>query len=256
MISRFPIGMLLLVVVSILIYFGLAHRILDRMRLSDRTALGILVLMAIGSFIDIPLGGQASINLGGGLVPIGLAIYIIARAGTTWEWVRALLSAGLTAGAVYGVERLMSPEPENLIIDPIYVYPLVAGVVAYLIGRSRRTAFVAATLGIVLLDLGQYLWMVRTGMVERISIGGAGVFDAIVIAGIIAVLLAEIVGETRERLQGGPEEEGRSRGLLKGLRNEGLKRFLYPAPQRKPEANGRSKDASIAEHKEDDDRER
>jgi len=36
-------------------------------------------------------------------------------------------------------------------------------------------------------------------------VGGAGVFDQVVIAGVLAVGLAEIVGETRERLGGGPD---------------------------------------------------
>ena len=39
-------------------------------------------------------------------------------------------------------------------------------------------------------------------------IGGAGAFDSLILAGILAVLLAELVGETRERLQGGPKSEG------------------------------------------------
>lgn len=247
MISRFPIGMLLLVVASILIYFGLAHRILDRMRLSDRTALGILAVMAVGSFIDIPLGSRVTLNVGGGLVPIGLAVYVIARAGTTWEWVRALLATAVTAGAVFAADRYLGSDPNTMVIDPIYVYPLIAGGVAYLIGRSRRTAFIAATLGIVLADAGLFLWSLRAGIPERFSIGGAGAFDSIVIAGLIGVLLAEIVGETRERLQGGPAERGRSEGLLKGLQNERLRRFLYPAPERKPGENTVSGDRSADE---------
>ena len=243
LLTRLPIGMLLLVVVSILIYFGLAHRLLDRMRLSDRTALGVLAVMAVGSFIDIPLGSRVSLNVGGGLVPIGLAIYVIARAGTTWEWVRALIATVVTAGVVFAADRYLGAEPTTMRIDPIYVYPLAAGIVAYLIGRSRRTAFIAATMGLVLSDVGLYFWMLRTGVAERVSIGGAGAFDSIVIAGLIAVLLAEVVGETRERLQGGPAETKRDEGLLKGLRNENLKSFLYPAPERKPDQHNESSDA-------------
>jgi len=34
-----PIGMMLLIVVGVLVYFGIAHRILDRMRLTDKQAL-------------------------------------------------------------------------------------------------------------------------------------------------------------------------------------------------------------------------
>jgi hypothetical protein len=43
-------------------------------------------------------------------------------------------------------------------------------------------------------------------MATRVVLGGAGVFDATIVAGLIATGLAEFVGETRERIEGGGEE--------------------------------------------------
>ena len=42
------------------------------------------------------------------------------------------------------------------------------------------------------------------GTAATVAIGGAGAFDAVVLAGVIAVTLAEIFGEGMERLGGGP----------------------------------------------------
>jgi hypothetical protein len=53
------------------------------------------------------------------------------------------------------------------------------------------------------------------------AIGGAGAFDAIVLAGIVAILLAELIGESLERLTGGPKTEGRPPELVKGLKKPG-----------------------------------
>ena len=39
----------------------------------------------------------------------------------------------------------MSGDPENVVLDPLYVYPIVAGIIAYLLGRSRRSAFIAVS---------------------------------------------------------------------------------------------------------------
>ncbi len=229
--TRFPIGLIILVIVTILIFFGFAQRALDRMRLTDRAALVVIAALIIGSFIDIPVPGgryPVSVNVGGALVPVGLAIYLLVKAGTTREWVRALGASLVTALSVFVVGSLLKtgdPRSRFEFLDALWLYPLVAGVVAYLAGRSRRSAFIAATLGVLFLDIGYYFWLVGSGApAGRVFIGGAGAFDAIVMAGILAVFIAEVVGEVRERLQGGPRSKGRPEELLEGLRKPLLSR--------------------------------
>lgn len=166
---------------------------------------------------------QVSVNVGGALVPIGLAVYLLGKAGTSWERGRAFLATAATAGIIYFVGGYLmgdgDPQGGRLqILDPLYVYPLVAGTTAYLLGRSRRAAFVAATLGVLALDVIHWVWLAMTGTPGNVNIGGAGAFDSIVVAGLVAVLLAEVVGETRERLQGGPAGEGRDPHLLRNLK--------------------------------------
>jgi len=229
--TQLPIGIIVLIVVSILIYFGLAQRVLDRMRLSDRAALGIIVLLAVGSFIDIPLSTgryDVSVNVGGALVPLFVAGYLLSRAGTSKEWGRALISALITGAVIFGVGSLMSRgdvEPGGRFfgyLDALWVYPIIGGLVAYIAGRSRRSAFIAATVGLVLVDLAYWVQLYYTGApAGTVAIGGAGAFDGIVLAGIVAVLLAEIIGETRERLQGGPATRGRPDELVEALRKPG-----------------------------------
>lgn len=222
--DRLPIGLIILIAVSLLIYFGLAQRLLDRMRLTDRGALAVVGALIVGSFIDIPVSRgniEASINVGGALVPLGLAVYLLRKAGTTKEWVRALGATVVTGLVIYLAGSVLmrgDPGDRNALIDPLYIYPLVGGVTAYLAGRSRRSAFIAATLGVLSLDLGHWLWLIRTNTPGTVSLGGAGAFDSIVIAGLVAVLLAEIIGESRERLQGGPSSANRDPALLRSLK--------------------------------------
>ncbi|AEF94852.1 protein of unknown function DUF1614 [Desulfotomaculum nigrificans CO-1-SRB] len=225
--TRFPLGLIVLIAVSLLIYFGLAQRALDRMRLSDKGALGVILAIIVGSFIDIPIPGlrvPMTVNLGGAVIPVALSIYLLARAGTGKEVGRALLATALTALAIWFIgSRLMTglPEPAGRygFVDALYLYPIVAAVIAYIAGRSRRSAFIGATLGVILADLANYGYMLRNNAVNATkSIGGAGVFDAIVISGILAILLADLIGETRERLQGGPSSKGKPDALLAGLK--------------------------------------
>lgn len=87
------VGLTLLVVTGILFLFGLGHNILDRMRLNDKAALFFMAGILVGSFIpNIPLGNRVSINIGGAIIPLVLAIYVFSKAGTTKERIRSYLS--------------------------------------------------------------------------------------------------------------------------------------------------------------------
>ena len=223
--TNFPFGLIALIVVSILIYFGAAHRVLDRLRLTDKGALAVIAAIIIGSFFDVPIGSRITINLGA-LVIIGMAVYVFIKAGTAFEKIRALVAAAVTALVLFLAARLLGAEPEKIFIDPIYIYPLVAGVVAYLAGRSRRGAFFAAVIGVLSVDIAQYVWLSQTGLRGTVAVGGAGAFDSLIVSGILAVLLAETVGEVLERISGGPQTENRPEELLVNLRE--------PEPARKP----------------------
>lgn len=235
-VTTYPIGMIALLVVSILVYFGVAHRVLDRLRLSDKAALAVIAAIIVGSFIDIPVTGRVTINLGG-IIPVILAIYILVGAGKAYEWIRAIIAAGVTALALFLAARLLGAEPENMFIDPVYVYPLVAGVVGYLAGRSRRGAFFAAVLGVLSLDVAQYFWLSRVGGPGVVHIGGAGAFDALVLSGILALLLAEVIGEVLERMQGGPRKEGRPEELLANLQEPGAEPAKKPLHEERGDTN-------------------
>lgn len=206
-----PIGTTLLLITAALIYFGAAQRLLDRMRLTDSQALVFIALMIGGSFITVPLRRgptSVSLNLGGALVPLALAIYLLTTVDSTKERVRAIVASFVTAGIVFGVGQLTDFDPSSpmLIIDPLWLFSIIAGITGYLAGRSRRAAFIAGVLGIFLVDLIHLIRALANATPTRIVLGGAGVFDGMVVAGLIAIGLAEFVGEIRERVEGGGSE--------------------------------------------------
>ncbi len=225
--AGYTLGVILVVIVFALVFLGFAHRVLDRLYLNDRAALLFLLAMVIGSFINIPLtSGRivSSINIGGALLPLGLAIYVLSRAGTRREVGRALLVAIATTAVLYSIGLFTRGvgEPWEVgglgLLDPLFYYPIIAGIIAYLVGRSRRAAFVGAILGVLLLDVVDLIYYLSTGLRGTVAFGGGGVIDVTFMAAVIAVLLAEVIGEGRERLQGGPKEAGRHHSLLAGLR--------------------------------------
>lgn len=195
------IGMILLVVVGVLALFGVLQRVLDRMRLKDWQALVVVAATFVGGWIpDIRVTDSFSFNIGGALIPFALCVYLFIRAGTAKERIRAVV-ASLGAGVlVYAMGRLLPDEPEAMWIDPNYLYGIAAGILAYVMGRSRRSAFIAGVMGILLADTAQAIINYATGLPVSLKLGDGGMYDAVVISGILAVAFAEIFGEIRERL--------------------------------------------------------
>ena len=194
------LGLILLPAVSVLVLIGAAQRVLDRMQLSDRAALIIAAAIFFGSLIpDIRLG-PVEVNVGGALAPLAVCIWLLIKTDTVREVRRALLGSLLTGAVIYALGRLLPDEPERMAIDPLYLYGAVGGLVAYLLGRSRRAAFICGVLGVMLADTARAIVTWAQGISQTLRLGGAGIMDAIVLSGLIAVLLAELTGEVIERL--------------------------------------------------------
>ncbi len=195
------IGMVLLTIAAILVFFGVAQRVLDRMYLTDRSALILIALMFFGTLIpSVPIG-NVRISIGGAVIPVGVCIYLLIRASTNRERIRAIVGAAITGAVVFALSTWVLPdEPEQLPIDPMYLNGIVAGLIAYALGRSRRAAFICGVLGVMLADIAVAVINRFNGVQQTLYLGGAGAFDAMVISGLLAVVLAELIGEILERI--------------------------------------------------------
>lgn len=193
-------GMLLLTIAAVLVFCGLLQRVLDRMYLTDRQALLIIGAMIIGTLLPNITLGPVSVNLGGAVIPLGVCAFLLIRADEPVERWRTLLGTVLTGGAVYGLSALLPAEAETLPLDPMWLYGLWGGILAWVLGRSRRGAFICGVAGVILADIVSAIVAWAQGYQAQLVLGGAGIADATVISGVLAVLLCELVGETIERL--------------------------------------------------------
>lgn len=199
-----PIGVTLLGILTVLILFGVMQRILDRMRLTDKQALFIVISIIAFSFLeDIPITNAISFSIAGALIPLALCVYLFISAGTAKERWRAIGATLLSALAVILISRIIPAEPEAMPFDPYYIYGPVAGIIAYLMGRSRRSAFIAGITGVLLADTVIFIYYRITGVPSVLRLGSSGAFDAVVISGLLAVIIAELIGEAREKIAGG-----------------------------------------------------
>ena len=200
------IGQIVILVVTALIAFGVCQRVLDKMRLTDRQALFIALLLFIGGFLPNISIGNVKINLGGAVVPFALSVYLLMKADTGYERVRAIAASLSVAASVLALGRFFPNEPETMPFDINYLYGLVAGVIACLFARSRRAAFIAGAMGVLLADIAEGAFVNLSGVSQTITLGGAGAMDVVVISAVTAVLVRELAGEFAERCARGAKK--------------------------------------------------
>lgn len=208
---QLPVGTILLIIVAILVYFGLLHRVFDRMRMNDTTALVIVLLMAAGTFLDFPLSRGAipvTVNVGGALIPLIVAVWLTVTAEEASEKWRATFAALTTGAVVWGLTKVLNPDEQFMRWSPMIAFGIAAGIIAALAGRSRRAAFIGGIGGLLVADIIHWIELAIKGIPGSVAFGGAGTFDATVIAAIISVGIVEITGEAREKAVK-PAGEGR-----------------------------------------------
>ena len=127
-----------------------------------------------------------AVNLGGALVPAALSVYLIIHDRLGWQAFAAIAIVGVL------VHLVARPVPGLGIAVPALLPGIFAVLTAFLFHPAAMAglAYVSGTLGTLagadLANLGK----VRRLGAPVASIGGAGTFDGIFLAGVIAVLLA------------------------------------------------------------------
>lgn len=193
------VSLIMVSVLILMVMFGAGQKILDNMRLSDKEALIILILICIGLIIPpIWIGEYFCFSIGGFLIPLAISIYLLISCGISRDLIRCILGSILTAGIIYGLQWLLPAEPEKVLIDNSYIYGIVAGLVAYVLGRSRRNAFVVCLFGLTLVDLVQWLVNFSLGTPTILGLGVGGAFGTYVVAIVISVALCEFIGRIFE----------------------------------------------------------
>jgi uncharacterized membrane protein len=137
-----------------------------------------------------------AVNVGGCLIPLGLAVYELSWLLEENRWVLTALAAATLANTImcYAVAR---PAPGVGIAMPAFVSPLTAVLASWLLLSSDANddvrapvAFIAGVGGpLVGADLLNLRHFARLSA-SVVSIGGAGTFDGIVMSGMLAALLA------------------------------------------------------------------
>lgn len=210
-------------IVVVLIEIGVLQYVFTTMGVSRRYMFALLVGSLLGSYLNIPVARLAShpvrsaqvvqyfgmewvvpvmvnspgtivaVNVGGAIIPTVLSFYLIFKH-------RLFLLAPVAVLIVTIIVHLMARPVQGVgIAVPVFIPPLITALVALSLSRWRAAplAYVAGSLGTLIgADLMNLDKVAGLGAPVA-SIGGAGKFDGIFLTGLVAVLIAGILGGNR-----------------------------------------------------------
>ncbi|MHC1726950.1 MAG: DUF1614 domain-containing protein [Syntrophobacteraceae bacterium] len=129
-----------------------------------------------------------AINVGGAVIPSILSLYLLFNSPNPIRMIIALCAV------TYVVYKYARPIPGVGMAIPWLIPPIAAALAAMIFNfqYAAPTAYMAGTLGTLLGADLLHLGKIRYLRAPVASIGGAGTFDGIFLAGIIAVLLSPV----------------------------------------------------------------
>ena len=214
-----PFVLLLFLLLGLLILFfefGAIRYAYEKIGIDRHYVFGLFALSLLGSYINIPFGEipkeqvisdhvvsffgmryvipivreqrktVIAINLGGAVIPVLLSFFLVFKHNMLG---RTILAVSIVTLVVYATAR---PLKGIGIAVPMFVPPFAAAGTALLLAPDSAPviAYIAGTLGTLIGGDVMNLRKLRGLGAPVASIGGAGTFDGIFLAGIIAVLLA------------------------------------------------------------------
>jgi uncharacterized membrane protein len=217
------IGLILLLIP--LLILGITGAAFTRLGLSWSAAVTLVLLMLAGSFVNIPLhcirrdmtratpldsaGNELvdpfavlpvwetviSVNLGGGILPVCIAVYTIYRA-VMVTGATLLVPVALSAALVMAISFVFTHEIAGVGIRVPFIIPALAALLAGVLfsGGTGLTAAVTAlaggTFGTIAGGNLAHLRQIRDLDVPEVSIGGFGTFGAVFLCCVLPALIA------------------------------------------------------------------
>ena len=196
----------------ILGYLNIVTAGFEQLGISPEITLFVLFLILLGSSINIPVTKQKTVltrksyffgafskpameihciavNLGGAIIPVLLSFYFLFQVYLNgFSLIRVLISTILMVIVTKYYSKIV---PGKGITIPVLIPPMFSALFSFLLmpGFTAPCAFISGVLGTLIgADLLNLKKMRHLG--GFLSIGGAGVFDAIFLVGIVSALMS------------------------------------------------------------------
>lgn len=198
------IGLVILGIVAVLIFFGVAEKFFRKIGISNPIAFLLVLALVIGAVVpNIRIGSAFEMNVSGFLIPIVLVVLFSVMVGFNSDLARAFVAMVAVAGVAVATGMLISTTTLAGQVTASVIIGFVGGAVAYLIAMTRLSTLIASIGGIVIGDIIVSLlnyFVVPTVSVSAVSLGTQGTFDAIILAAVFGIIMVEAVSAMKRTM--------------------------------------------------------
>lgn len=191
------IGLIILGIMAVLLFFGAAEKYFDRLGLTSWLTFLLILALIIGVVVPEIRGENFVMTVGGFIMPLIVSVIVSIFAVKEGEAVRTALGIAVQAALTVMFRLIIGAETTATVLATSLSIGFAGGAAAYLAAGSRLGTLSSALFGCILGDVISALLLRGLFGYETITIGGYGIFDAMIIAATFGLIMAEIVAAVR-----------------------------------------------------------
>jgi len=185
------IGLSLLALLAFIAFFKFGKRFFNRLAIKEWLLFLFILAFTIGSIIPpITISDDLTLSIGGFIIPALFCIVLLFATSAKNHLFRLSITVILVATLSLAVRKLLLPYTG--LLPTVAVLGIIAGIGAYLVGKTHTVIILGAIAGVVLGDAIANI-IGRFAFETSIALGGNGTFDSIILAVFLSIALLELV---------------------------------------------------------------
>lgn len=193
-------GIIILGIVAVLLFFGAAERYFDRLGMTSWLTFLIVLALIIGAVMPEVRTDGFVMTVGGFAVPAVVTVLLFVLSARDGNVLRTLLALAAEAAVCAGFRFIIGIPTSGGLIAFFLLTGFIGGAVSFAVAGSRLGA-VAAVFGGCLVGDAISMGLMRGFYGGQFTLGGYGIFNAMIIGCASALAIAEIVYYVRRSVE-------------------------------------------------------
>ena len=193
------IGLVILGIVAVMLFFGAAEKYFDRLGLTSWLTFLMVLALVIGAVMPEIKAGMLTITVGGFIVPLAVLAVVFALTFKKGSFFRPVISVLVVAMTTVAFRLIVGIGSSAQVLACSLLTGFIGGTLAFPTAGSRLGTIAGALGGCIIGDAVSAGLLRAFFGAENFVLGGYGIFDSIVISMAFGLLAYETVAFVRRK---------------------------------------------------------